>query len=122
MSNNRLNCCCGQGRICPTHGDTTPEERINMNTNQPNNIPDNCCCSPNFKGFCPTHGSQNNETPQEKARRIGVPVIPKLPESQPSIEPNPVVAICGECNREVRQIEGYCCGNPRCPLQSHITC
>lgn len=26
-STNLLNCCCGQGRICPTHGDTTPDER-----------------------------------------------------------------------------------------------
>lgn len=22
-----MNCCCGGGRICPSHGDTTPEER-----------------------------------------------------------------------------------------------
>ncbi len=24
-------CCCGQGRICPTHGDTTPHERMDDN-------------------------------------------------------------------------------------------
>lgn len=23
----RMNCCCGGGRICPSHGDSTPEER-----------------------------------------------------------------------------------------------
>lgn len=23
----RMNCCCGDGRICPSHGDSTPEER-----------------------------------------------------------------------------------------------
>jgi len=26
MRDEIMNCCCGQGRICPTHGDTTPEE------------------------------------------------------------------------------------------------
>ena len=23
----KLNCCCGQGRTCPSHGDSSPEER-----------------------------------------------------------------------------------------------
>lgn len=118
MSNNRLNCCCGQGRICPTHGDTTPEERIKIRGSKSAiEILQNLTKNSNMN----INQANNNETPQEKARRIGVPVIPKLPENQPNYDPNPIVAICGECNREVRQLEGYYCGNPRCPLTGHIT-
>lgn len=58
------------------------------------------------------------KTPEEKAREHGVPVIPKLPEyTQKPYDPNPVVAICGECGREIRKIEGYSCLEARCPVQ-----
>lgn len=58
--------------------------------------------------------SNNNESPEEKARRLGVPLIPKLPELPPH-QPNPVVAVCGECGIELHQIMGYVCNRPRCP-------
>lgn len=52
----------------------------------------------------------------EKADRIGVPLIP--PHDAPKkADPNPVVAICGECGREVHQMEWYYCANGRCPIQ-----
>jgi len=54
-----------------------------------------------------------------------IPVIPPLPEGETNTpkpeEPNPVVAICGECRLEIRQVMHYSCQNPRCPVQkSHI--
>lgn len=49
------------------------------------------------------------------------PVIPPLPQDEPNLDPNPIVAICGECNLELRRVMGYSCGNPRCPIQPRIT-
>lgn len=49
-----------------------------------------------------------------------IPVIPSKPE--PSIDPNPVVAICGECGIEVRQVMGYVCYNSRCPIFPQVIC
>lgn len=54
---------------------------------------------------------------QDEADRIGVPVIPALPEDQRAYDPNPVVAICGACGRKVHQVESYSCGKGNCPIQ-----
>ena len=50
----------------------------------------------------------------------GLPVIPRLPPHQPANDG--AVAICGECGRTIYQVEGYYCGNNRCPVQSHAVC
>jgi hypothetical protein len=60
-------------------------------------------------------------TPEEKAKRHGVPLIPKLPERRNTFDPNPVVAVCGECGREVREVEGYWCPIALCPVQVKAT-
>ena len=48
----------------------------------------------------------------------GIPIIPQVPEDvnplRP-VDPNPIVAVCGECGLDLRQVMGYCCGNARCP-------
>ena len=45
-----------------------------------------------------------------------VPVVPPLPPAYvPNSDPNPIVARCGECGLEIRQVMGYCCQHPRCP-------
>lgn len=48
-------------------------------------------------------------------RRDAVPTIPPLPPSEPSPDPNPVVARCGECGLDLRRVMHYVCMNPRCP-------
>lgn len=50
-----------------------------------------------------------------------VPVILPLPPEEP-YEPNPVVAICGQCGIELRKVMMYCCMNSRCPVQPRVTC
>lgn len=51
-----------------------------------------------------------------------LPVIPKLPQDSPHDLPgNKAMARCGECNRIIYQIEGYCCLNTRCPVQPRIS-
>jgi len=59
------------------------------------------------------------ESIEDKARRIGVPIIPKLPErpEKKPIDNNPVVAICGECGRNCHVIEWYYCSKQNCPIQ-----
>ena len=55
-----------------------------------------------------------SETPEEKAERLGVMLIPKR-EPQP-IAPNGIIAVCGECGLEIYQIMGYVCPRGRnCP-------
>ena len=50
-----------------------------------------------------------------------VPVIPPLPLIEPNPEPNPVVAVCGECDMEIRRVMGFVCGRARCPLRPKLT-
>jgi hypothetical protein len=57
-----------------------------------------------------------------RARELGVPVVQPLPKINEQGNPNPVVMICGECGKEWHMIEGYSCGNGRCPVQPHAIC
>lgn len=54
------------------------------------------------------------ETPEEKARRIGVPVVPRRPP-RPPVNPDPILAVCGECGVEIRRVMMYSCQNGNCP-------
>jgi hypothetical protein len=65
-----------------------------------------------------------NESPEEKARRFGVPLIPKKwPIAQQVFNPNPVVSVCGECDLEIRVVMGFYCGRSGCPTGlGGITC
>ena len=73
----------------------------------------------------------NKETPEEKAKRLGVKVIPKLPPMLPKeLNPkglfpdigklNPVVGICGECGDELHRIGNRTCFNQNCPCFPQI--
>ncbi len=57
-----------------------------------------------------------HESPEEKARRIGVPLIPKLPPI------NPTIAVCGLCGIELKGIMMYSCNRTGCPCFTQITC
>lgn len=58
-------------------------------------------------------GLMNNETPEEKAKRLGVRLIPKV--EPPQNDPNPIVAVCGECGECIRKIMQYTCPKNNCP-------
>ena len=57
---------------------------------------------------------------KEKAERLGVPIVQPLPKI-PS-DPNPVVAICGECEIELNLIMGFSCNKNNCPCFPQISC
>jgi len=59
-----------------------------------------------------------DETPEEKARRLGVPLIPKRPVLPMKV----IAAVCGECGREVPHMDMYACPRENCPLKTHTTC
>lgn len=66
-----------------------------------------------------------SETPEEKARRLGVPVIPRKPvvNIAPIIDPNRVMSVCGECGLELRMVMGYVCSKSNCPTGlGGVTC
>lgn len=50
-----------------------------------------------------------------------LPVIAPLPEGQPDLDPNPEVAICGECGLVLRKVMAYSCSNSRCPCFTRVT-
>lgn len=50
-----------------------------------------------------------------------VPIIPPLPPGPNPVEPNPVVAKCGECGLEIRRVMNFVCPNERCPIQPKVT-
>ena len=57
------------------------------------------------------------EKAKKRADAIGVPVIePIKPMKGPP--GNPIVAVCGECGRDVHLIEGYSCSRVNCPTQA----
>ena len=53
----------------------------------------------------------------ERARKIGVPVLPPRPTDRPA-EENPVVGVCGVCGIEVRKVMWMACTKAGCPLAS----
>lgn len=83
--------------------------------------PGNCMCMQNKSPYFSFKNPMVNYWyPQvnhfNPPRRQDIPVIPPLPEGEPKPqENNPVVAICGECNLELRMVMWYACNNPRCP-------
>lgn len=58
-----------------------------------------------------------NETPEQKAKRLGVRLIPKREVIAPTApyDPNPTVAVCGQCGLEVKNVMGYYCPRQNCP-------
>lgn len=61
-----------------------------------------------------------HETPAEKAKRIGVPLIPARPKpSQP--EYDPVISVCGACGMEMRRVMAYSCARADCPCFPRVT-
>lgn len=61
-----------------------------------------------------------DETPEQKANRLGVPLIPKKTPI-PIRESNPVISVCGECGHEIRALEHYSCPQGNCPLGGTVT-
>ena len=56
------------------------------------------------------------ETPAEKAKRIGVPLIPA--KQRPFRDPFPhngTVSVCGECGMEMKRVMGFVCPRSNCP-------
>ena len=60
------------------------------------------------------------ETPIQKANRLGVPLIPKMPKIS-NLDPNPVIAVCGECGHEIRGKDMRSCPLGNCPLGGNVT-
>lgn len=50
----------------------------------------------------------------QKAKLLNVPVIYKTRRLKP--DPNPIIAICGECGREIHVLEEHWCLNTDCPI------
>jgi len=60
--------------------------------------------------------NQPAETPEEKARRLRVPLVPRrVINVPPPYDPNPTVAVCGECGIELKRVMGFVCTKPNCP-------
>lgn len=68
----------------------------------------------------PTTAANNDESARERARRMGVPYVEPIKPAVPQA-PNPVVAVCGGCGRDVHQVEGYSCPRDNCPIQPRIS-
>lgn len=63
-----------------------------------------------------TGETSSSETPEEIAKRIGVPLIPKIdpkPGRYPGI--NDVVGVCGQCGLQIHSVMGYVCNHTNCP-------
>lgn len=58
-----------------------------------------------------------DETPEQRARRLGVPFVAPLKFHGRIHDSNPVIAICGGCGRDVHRMEGYSCPLSQCPIQ-----
>jgi hypothetical protein len=64
----------------------------------------------------------STKTPEDKAKELGVPMIPPLPETKPQTDPNnPIIAICGKCGLELKKIMHYVCPDLNCPCFKKAT-
>lgn len=61
-----------------------------------------------------------NNAPRSPLPVKRLPVIPPLPPEDPGLDPNPTVAICGECRLEIKKGMHYVCPNSRCPLRTQV--
>ncbi|QJR01749.1 hypothetical protein HH800_05795 [Sphingobium yanoikuyae] len=62
------------------------------------------------------------ETPAEKAKRIGVPLIPAKPKVPAApFNPNRTVSVCGECGLEMKAVMGFVCSRANCPCFPQVT-
>jgi hypothetical protein len=60
--------------------------------------------------------STADKTPyDQEAKQLGVPVIPPIQAPHRPSDPNPVVAICGQCGMHICQLMHYVCSQPNCP-------
>lgn len=61
---------------------------------------------------------------KERAEKLGVPLIPKRPTpiTPTPGDPNPIVAVCGECGLDLRAVMGYVCSHSNCPCFARVTC
>lgn len=55
-----------------------------------------------------------SETPEQKSKRMGVPLIGG---GYSTVLPNGIVGICRACGRSVYAVESYYCPQFSCPLQ-----
>jgi hypothetical protein len=65
--------------------------------------------------------ADSEETPVQKANRLGVPLIPKKPNIPRDKDPNPVIGVCGECGHELRKVEWRSCPLGNCPMGGTVT-
>lgn len=72
-----------------------------------------------------------NETPEQKAERIGVPLIPKtIPIKTMPSNPHGAIGVCGQCGIELHRVMGYVCPQSNCPtglgsktsMQANVIC
>ncbi len=63
------------------------------------------------------------ETPEQKGKRLGVPVIGGLqPAPEPELLfPPKTVAVCGRCGMEWKQLMMASCGKDGCPMQLRVS-
>lgn len=57
----------------------------------------------------------NNETPEQKAKRLGVPLIPERKEPNWPIDIDPTISVCGKCGLELKRVMQYVCPQSDCP-------
>ena len=63
-----------------------------------------------------------SETPQEKAKRIGVPCIPEKPIAPEKPSDQGTIAICGACGVELQRVMCYSCPRANCPVFAKVAC
>jgi hypothetical protein len=63
--------------------------------------------------------TNRQETPAQKANRLGVPLVPG--RAPVRYDHNPVIAVCGECGHEVRSMDYRACPTSNCPFGSKVT-
>lgn len=57
------------------------------------------------------------ETPAQKAKRLGVPVIGSRIAPKPPADPDPPIGVCGRCGVTLKRRMNYACDDEQwCPV------
>ena len=67
------NCCCGGGRICPSHGDSTPDERLSntLKLPPPNEPKSQMLTEPEYMNFDKWYRFEENGIPKVYGYPVG---------------------------------------------------
>jgi len=60
--------------------------------------------------------NEKQKSPEEIAKELGVPLIPKIQPEKKPLNPEGVISVCGQCGLKIKRVMLYVCTHRNCPV------